>query len=359
MKTVLLHFTKSEEAYLPVVKQLIASKLTVKLSNVVTAAGAAGYYELVVAAKNKGCSAVATTSPRVLASLLGLKKTDELPSTDDYAGSIIEKAGIEFLILHPLEQLMTVPHGRFLAARYWKKFIEPDSFLQLPEFEWELFAASLDASSLLEDFENATIMSVDIETAPDDFGIITCCGFTGVWLDTKSAVYRTRTVVIPFTSDYNVAVCRHLAGNRVPKVLQNGQYDIAHLFRYNILLHNYLFDTLFLFHCWYAELPKGLASIVAFCLRKWQYWKDESKTLDLLTYYQYNAKDCFTTAMSLLALLREICQEREATVLLATHDAQAAAFADRTLEIRDGRLQEHRPDYLAEPMSPMPPRAVQ
>jgi putative ABC transport system ATP-binding protein len=39
-------------------------------------------------------------------------------------------------------------------------------------------------------------------------------------------------------------------------------------------------------------------------------------------------------------LLREICAERGAAVLLATHDPQAAAFADRVCELRDGRLQE-------------------
>jgi putative ABC transport system ATP-binding protein len=52
-----------------------------------------------------------------------------------------------------------------------------------------------------------------------------------------------------------------------------------------------------------------------------------------------------------LALLREICQERGATVLLATHDAQAAAFADRALEIRDGRLDKYQADCRAAPMS--------
>jgi putative ABC transport system ATP-binding protein len=39
-----------------------------------------------------------------------------------------------------------------------------------------------------------------------------------------------------------------------------------------------------------------------------------------------------------LALLREFCRERGAAMLLTTHDPQAAAFADRVLELRDGRL---------------------
>jgi putative ABC transport system ATP-binding protein len=39
-----------------------------------------------------------------------------------------------------------------------------------------------------------------------------------------------------------------------------------------------------------------------------------------------------------LALLRELCRERNAAVVLATHDPQATAFADRVDELRDGRL---------------------
>jgi putative ABC transport system ATP-binding protein len=46
--------------------------------------------------------------------------------------------------------------------------------------------------------------------------------------------------------------------------------------------------------------------------------------------------------VEVLGLLREICAERGATVLLATHDPQAAGFADQVHELRDGCLQEYR-----------------
>jgi putative ABC transport system ATP-binding protein len=45
-----------------------------------------------------------------------------------------------------------------------------------------------------------------------------------------------------------------------------------------------------------------------------------------------------------LALLSELCRERGTAVLLATHDPQAAAFADRVHELRDGRLRECQPE---------------
>jgi putative ABC transport system ATP-binding protein len=44
-----------------------------------------------------------------------------------------------------------------------------------------------------------------------------------------------------------------------------------------------------------------------------------------------------------LGLLREVCRERNVAVLLATHDPRAAAFADRVLELRDGRLGAYEP----------------
>jgi putative ABC transport system ATP-binding protein len=42
----------------------------------------------------------------------------------------------------------------------------------------------------------------------------------------------------------------------------------------------------------------------------------------------------------ILALLRDVCREREIPGLLVTHDAEAIAFVDRTLTLRDGRLSE-------------------
>jgi putative ABC transport system ATP-binding protein len=48
-----------------------------------------------------------------------------------------------------------------------------------------------------------------------------------------------------------------------------------------------------------------------------------------------------------LELLSEVCRERGVAMLLATHDPQAAAFADRVLELRDGRLGRYQPAGLS------------
>lgn len=47
-----------------------------------------------------------------------------------------------------------------------------------------------------------------------------------------------------------------------------------------------------------------------------------------------------------LGLLRDFCIQRGMAVVLASHDPQAAAFADQVHELRDGRLGEYRPDHV-------------
>ena len=56
-----------------------------------------------------------------------------------------------------------------------------------------------------------------------------------------------------------------------------------------------------------------------------------------------------------LALLRDLCREREMALLLATHDPQVAGFADQVHELRDGRLQPYTPDRELAPILPTHP----
>ncbi len=46
-----------------------------------------------------------------------------------------------------------------------------------------------------------------------------------------------------------------------------------------------------------------------------------------------------------LELLTKVCRERELTVVLVTHDPQAAAYADRVHTLRDGRLTDYKPEW--------------
>lgn len=46
------------------------------------------------------------------------------------------------------------------------------------------------------------------------------------------------------------------------------------------------------------------------------------------------------TGNSILELLRSICQQRQTTILMATHSAEAAAVAHAVVRLRDGRIEE-------------------
>ncbi|HKG03943.1 MAG TPA: ABC transporter ATP-binding protein [Conexibacter sp.] len=54
-----------------------------------------------------------------------------------------------------------------------------------------------------------------------------------------------------------------------------------------------------------------------------------------------------------LGMLSRLCRERSVGMLLVTHDGDAAHFADRVFDLRDGRLDE-RPDHPGVTLSGMP-----
>jgi putative ABC transport system ATP-binding protein len=48
------------------------------------------------------------------------------------------------------------------------------------------------------------------------------------------------------------------------------------------------------------------------------------------------------TGRAVLRLFRELCDERGMTLVMMTHDAEAAAYADRVITLRDGSIHEDR-----------------
>lgn len=303
MQTILLLVTPGEENYIPFLKPIVSGKARVVPQNFEPTT----VMEVVLKAKQAGASQIVTSSAKLLQLLLG-KTGAKLPSLDTYAGSIFRKFGCEFLITEPLEQLPAVAHASFLQARWWSKFLDPASWMSVPKFSWRLFEPK-EANTLLSLFSQADLISADIETDIDNpLRVITCISFTALFIDVGGKCYDYLTIVVPFTDTYNVAFARTILGLPNAKVFQNGKYDNAYLLRYNSVTRNWAFDTINMFHAWYCELPKDLGLITAFCLRDWVYHKDESRTNDLMAYYEYNAKDSFVTAMDCLAMLNEMPQ---------------------------------------------------
>lgn len=237
---------------------------------------------------------VVTTNTDVLRKLLEKQNWQGrgTPSLSDYAGSLFHHNGVEIVIVPPIQQIVTVPHGRFLFNRYVSKVLNPQDWRESTPFVWSI----LDPSNIDEAYEylaTAYAIAEDIETLRENLRI-RCVSFTGITF--ANGVFRTRSFVLPIDSDWALAWYRRISELPVQKIFQGGQYDNAYKLRFSIHTTNWLWDTLNLFHSWYSELPKDLGFLNAFFLRDVVYWKDLAETQDLYEYYKYNALDGWATA---------------------------------------------------------------
>jgi len=295
-KRLLFVGTPQDKVYLPRLKPHIGTA-----SCAVILETPSTLYELSKIAESKNADAIITTSPALLHKLVqttGRRK----PSIDNYAGSLFTSNNREIVFLHPLEHLITVPYGGFLASRYISKLIKRKDWKQYQPFNWTLAEPS-NIEDIFRRYQNAYAIAVDIETFSDPLSI-RCVGYTAVFLDGSF-----HSTVIPCDSTFNLTWIRKFNYElQAPKLLQNGKYDCSYLSMYNAVLYNYLWDTATLFHSWYSELPKDLASLNSFCVRESMYWKDLAETSDLQQYYLYNAKDTYATACVWLSMMAEMPQ---------------------------------------------------
>lgn len=286
--------THADKVYLPRLKPCIGTA-----SCAVVLETPSTLYELKTIADQKQADAIISTSPALLNKLVNLQNSRRKPSIDNYAGSIFTSNNREILFINPLEQLITVPYGQFITSRYVSKLTEKDTWKTYGQFNWTLADPS-NISDIFESYKEAYAIAIDIETFSNPLSI-RCVGYTAVFLDGSF-----HSVVIPCDSSFNLTWIRKFNWElKAPKIMQNGKYDIAYLSMYNAVPYNYLWDTATLFHSWYSELPKDLASLNSFCIRDSMYWKDLADTSDLHTYYLYNAKDTYATACVWLSIMAE------------------------------------------------------
>lgn len=288
--------THADKVYLPRLKPCIGTA-----SCAVILETPSTLHELSVIAKEKNATAIISTSPSLLQRLVNSNKRAK-PSIDNYAGSIFKSNDREILFINPLEQLVTVPYGPFITSRYISKLTNPTAWMKPSVFNWNILEPS-NATEIFEKYKHAYVIAIDIETFSNPLSI-RCVGYTALFVDGTS-----HSTVIPCDSTYNLSWIRRFNWElQAPKIFQNGKYDISYLSMYNAVPYNYLWDTATLFHSWYSELPKDLASLNSFCVRDSMYWKDLADTSDLRTYYLYNAKDTWVTATAWLAMMREMPQ---------------------------------------------------
>lgn len=293
--TLLFLGTEEDRAYAARLKQMVgACSVYVVLTPISTIA------EVLLYCKKRNITGVFSTSKILLHKLLG---RDKSASLDNYAGSYFLHGGIEFVIINPLEHLIKVPYGAFLTRRYISKLTAPETWTEVPEFNWCMLTPT-NAEAIFARYSTAYAIAVDIETFKSPLSI-RCIGYTAIFIDGKSI--STHSCVLPLDEMYAVAVMRKFNWElKAPKIFQNGKYDVSYLSRYNAPVYNYLWDTANLFHCWYSELPKDLAFLGSFFIRKAMYWKDLANTSNLQEYYRYNALDTWTTSLVWIAQISQL-----------------------------------------------------
>jgi hypothetical protein len=282
--------------------------------------GPSMFAEFVQWCKQYEADAVIITNPLTLELVLHSQVDFRPPNTkkgitlNDYQGSLlyvrVGDRSIPAVVLNPLEHLVTVPYGKFLAQRFLSKILAPDSWMPDIPFKWtEVTLETADEVAL--GLSTARIIAVDIETPTtgewSELRGINCCGFAGLYLDGRTGTPSIECYVFPF-EEWSYHFIKRINDNPVPKVTQNGLYDNLYFLRWGLPMRGWLWDTYHLFHSWLAELPKDLALVTAFNVRKVRYWKDDGKSGDRTDYYRYNAQDCWATLCALLNIVRDAPQ---------------------------------------------------
>lgn len=292
--------TYADKPYLPRLKAVVGTASIIPVLEPITTLS-----ELTIPLAKKGITKVISTSPTLLAKLVALQgyQGKKKPSIDNYAGSYFLHAGIEFVFIDPLEQLVSVNYGPFLTRRYISKLAAPQEWKATPTFNWCILNPS-NVEEVYEKFKSAYAIAMDIETFSSPVSI-RCCGYTAIFI-TGTGDISTYSCVLPIDSPFNLTWLRKFNELPTPKIFQNGKYDIAYLSRYNAVPYAYFWDTAHLFHSWYSELPKDLGFLQSFFVREAAYWKDLAETPDLEQYYLYNAKDTWATACVWMAQMLEM-----------------------------------------------------
>lgn len=295
--------TEEDKDYLPYLKALVGISKVWVITHPISS-----IFEVITYCKAREITGVISTNTTLLSRLLGtIGNPKAKPSLDDYAGSYFKHQDIEFVFINPLKHLATVSYGKFIAKRLISKLTEPQSWYEVPEFNFEILTAT-NENEIFTKYQKAFAIAVDIETVKSPLAI-TCIGYCAIFIAPITGIISTHSCVLPVDSEYAVAIMRKFNWElKAPKIFQNGKYDNAYLSMYSAVPYNYLWDTANLFHCWYAELPKNLAFLGAFFVRKAMYWKDLANTTDRYEYYRYNALDTWTTMNVWVAMMMQMPQ---------------------------------------------------
>ena len=260
--------------------------------------------ELVLTAAKLGISHFITSQESILKKLLPTGPVQKKAKISNYAGSVIpyeiDGKKAEFLIVRPLATLVTVSYGEFLMQVFCSKFTKPHNWRKESEFDYKILTDLADIQVAHSVLAGADLIAYDIETAKEPMPHITMVGYTGFWFREDGSI-TSFSYVLPIKEMEHVQWMRKLNALDVPKVMQNGKYDIAYSAMYGAPVTGYYFDLVNASHSWYSELPKDLGFASSLLLRNSMYWKDLSDTGDFIDSCRYNALDTWATGEAFIS----------------------------------------------------------
>lgn len=198
----------------------------------------------------------------------------------------------------PLSHLFSVPEAPFLFQRYVSKVSRSDFWYKPNAFDWELVKTPAQRALALDACSRAELQAWDIETSGISLGIASVSVYDGkkAWVFPLDGFGDSNPLA-------NVRALRTIAQQPAAKIFHNGIFDQQYLLRYSIITSNWLWDTMLMQYCYYAEMPKDLGFTASFWLHDAIYWKDEGKSGNRIDFFRYNARDTWATYHILLAQL--------------------------------------------------------
>jgi DNA polymerase I-like protein with 3'-5' exonuclease and polymerase domains len=263
---------------------------------------------LLIAANAAQCDAILLSNEETLANCVKSEE-EKNPSLSTWRGSRLNFS-IPTIVISPLTHLKSLPYGEFVMRKDLAKLSQVKRKpLQL---KYKLMETKKDREEGAALLSTSKLISIDIET--DDLNRITCISFSALL-----SMGKTITYLLPFW-DFEVphflsdtdfihahSTMKTIVENSVPKVFQNGLYDVQLLIGHQCWVENWIGDTMALNYCKWSELPKDLAFIASLYLYDYYYWKEDKKTNDLQKFWLYNARDAWNT----LRIFLHQCADQE------------------------------------------------
>lgn len=239
-------------------------------------------------------------------------------------GSIYYYRNIGVTVIDRIERIRDTNYGKWIAINDWQKTARFLAGKPRPEprFTYKICRTRDDLIEFRDFMLRASAITIDSETIDNWISCIGYCGFRGEEL---------RIWIVPFFNPVALGSChwlsiedeefawsvvREVHASSAIKILQNGHYDCAYFIKWRIPLYNYFVDTMHLWHCTYAELPKRIDFISSIVVDHYQFWKEEAKgevedeSLDQKTpeqverFWRYCALDTYYTTLSATFLIR-------------------------------------------------------